>query len=89
MKGAIMEIDLQKEMDDNEDLIFDSFKIKVIEKIKEMMDKKKINKSQLGKRSGLSRAYITRLMKGQLNPTIKSVYKIANVLGCDLIIEFK
>ena len=53
----------------------------LIKQIQIMLKKEKINKAQLGIKSGLSKAYITRLMRGILNPTIKSLLKIADVLG--------
>ena len=45
-------------------------------------DKKKISKSHLARKIGVSRSYITKLEKGNLQPSAGIMFKIADYFGC-------
>jgi transcriptional regulator with XRE-family HTH domain len=54
------------------------------EKIISKMDELKINRVELAKRLGVSKAFITKLLNGNPNMTIKTIVSIALALDCQL-----
>lgn len=62
--------------------------LELTEKIVEIMDRNKVNRAELANRLGVSNAYITKLLNGNPNLTIKSLVSIASALNCDLEISF-
>jgi transcriptional regulator with XRE-family HTH domain len=65
-----------------EGLILD-FTEKIVSKMEEM----KITRAELAKRLGVSKAFISKLLNGNPNLTIKSMMSIADALGCDLSLD--
>ena len=53
--------------------------------IREARKEEKMSQSELGKRIGANKSYISRIENGLIDPTISTVYSIINALG--LIIE--
>ncbi|MCD4785381.1 MAG: helix-turn-helix transcriptional regulator [Candidatus Eremiobacteraeota bacterium] len=51
------------------------------ERICEWMEKQGVNRAELARRLGKSRAYITRMLNGKPNLTIGSLVKVASALG--------
>ena len=51
------------------------------ERICELMEQKNISRADLARKLGKSRAYITRLLNGQPNLTLKTLTQIAVALG--------
>jgi len=47
-----------------------------------------INRAELAKRLGVSKAFITKLLNGNPNLTIKTMVSLAKTLDCDINIEF-
>jgi len=61
----------------NEELISESyFRLSVIEKIFEIMERKKINQTDLAKRMNLSKSQVSRLLSDDRNLTLLSISKI-------------
>lgn len=52
-------------------------------KISAEMDKQGISRSALAKKLCVSPPYVTKLLRGHANLTIRSLAKIASVLGCE------
>jgi len=48
-----------------------------------------INQSQLAKRLGVSRSYISRLEKGTISPSGEMIFKLADFFGCNVEEVFK
>lgn len=65
-----------------EGLILD-FTEKIVLKMKES----KISRSELANRLGVSKAFVTKLLNGNPNLTIKTMMSIADVLDCDLNLD--
>jgi len=65
----------------------ESLILEVTEKIIELMQKEKITKANLAKRLRKSKGYITQLLDGSRNFTIKTIADIFHVLGYSLKIE--
>ncbi len=65
-----------------EELILD-FTEKIVQKMREQ----DISRAELARRLGVSRAFVTKLLNGNPNLTIKTMMSIADVLGCDLNID--
>ena len=59
-------------------------KDEVADEIFELMEQEGINKAELARRLGKSRAYITKVLQGGENLTIESMVKIGLVLGYKL-----
>jgi len=57
------------------------------EKIVARMEELKINRSDLADRLGVSKPFITKLLNGNPNLTIKTMMSIADVLGCELSLD--
>ena len=49
--------------------------------ISEAMEEKGINRTELAKMLGVSRGYVTRLLSGHENMSIKNVVRVLHVLG--------
>jgi transcriptional regulator with XRE-family HTH domain len=65
-----------------EGLILD-FTEKIVIKMQEL----NINRAELAKRLGVSKAFVTKLLNGNPNLTIKTMMSIADVLNCDLNLD--
>ncbi len=63
-------------------------KIDITEQIWKIMEEEGISKSELAKRMGVSRGYITRILGGNTNFTLESLIKISMALKTDLQITF-
>lgn len=59
------------------------------EQICELMEKQKINRAELAKRLGVSPAFITKLLNGNPNLTLKTMMNIASALKSDLNIQIQ
>lgn len=57
------------------------FNLEVVEKIFELMDRKKINQTQLAEKMGLSKSQVSRLLSDERNLTLASIKKIFTALG--------
>lgn len=53
------------------------------------MEQLRMNRAQLAKRLNTSKAYITKILNGNANFTIKSMAAIAHALGCELTIGLR
>jgi ribosome-binding protein aMBF1 (putative translation factor) len=51
------------------------------------MDKKGISRVQLATSLGRSKAFVTKLLKGDANMTIKTMVTVAQALGCNLHLD--
>lgn len=51
-------------------------------KIIDLMCKRNMNQAQLARVSGVRTATVTAILKGNQNPTIKTINKLANGLSC-------
>lgn len=49
--------------------------------IREARKEEKMSQSELGKRIGANKSYISRIENGLIDPTISTVYSIINALG--------
>lgn len=58
-------------------------------RIKELREEKSISQEKLALDAGLNRAYIGYIERGERNPSIETVAKIAKVLGVPLHELFK
>jgi len=54
------------------------------EQVVASMEAQGISRAELAKRLGVSKAFITKLLNGNPNLTIKTMVSLAKTLGCDL-----
>jgi transcriptional regulator with XRE-family HTH domain len=57
------------------------------ERIVEIMDETGVSRAEMARRLGVSKAFVTKLLNGNPNLTIKSMVSIAIALGCEIDID--
>ncbi len=57
------------------------------EKIIAMMDERKVSRAELARRLGVSKAFITKMLNGNPNMTIKTINSLALALDCQLYLD--
>jgi DNA-binding Xre family transcriptional regulator len=57
------------------------------EKIIAMMAQRKVNRVELAKRLGVSKAFVTKLLNGNPNMTIKTINALTLALDCQLYLD--
>lgn len=62
---------------------------RLIARIQELATRKKLSVNGLADFSGLSRGYISELLRGNKSPTVKSLVKIAQALDVEVIDLFR
>ncbi|MBM3473277.1 MAG: helix-turn-helix transcriptional regulator [Armatimonadetes bacterium] len=70
-----------EEWDQDPDFILEGVLLAATERICELMDKHDVSRAELARRLGKSRAYVTRVLNGQPNMTLKTLTQIAVALG--------
>ena len=65
---------------DQTEFDFGQLALKVAEEIAKKMKEKTISKADLAKRLGTSRAYVTNILKGDANLSLKTLAKLQNAL---------
>jgi len=53
-----------------------------------LMEQQRLSRTQLAERMGVSPAYITKILSGNPNLTIKSLLKLADAMGKELTLQF-
>jgi transcriptional regulator with XRE-family HTH domain len=75
--------EFRKDVDfSTEELILD-----LTERITAAMNTLGINRAELAKRLGVSKAFVTKLLNGNPNMTVRTMVSIAKSLGCDVTID--
>lgn len=77
---------LDKYKDDPE-YILQGIILRVSEKIAELMQDQNVTRGQLAEKLGCSPAYITKLLRGSENLTLKKLFEVSQVLEANLIID--
>lgn len=62
----------------------DKLEEEIIGRIKEMMDRRKVNQSELAKELGVHQYDVSRMLNGKPFPSISQLKLIANYLDCDM-----
>lgn len=57
--------------------------------IRALMERQGVNKAELARRVGKSRAYVTQSLGGDRNMTLGSLERFADALNADAVIELK
>lgn len=63
--------------------------LKVAKNIERVMGEQQINNSALAELMGCSKAYITKILRGDANLTIETLAKLSIALNCEPIIQLK
>jgi len=79
--------ELFKNMENDLEFQVESTKIWLLEEILAVMKTNGISRSELGRRLGTSRAYITKLFRANINLTLKSIIQIVNALDAKISIR--
>jgi transcriptional regulator with XRE-family HTH domain len=59
----------------------------VAEQLSSQLEKQSLTRNDLAKRMGVSGAYVTKILNGNPNLTIKSLLKLSDALGQELAIQ--
>jgi transcriptional regulator with XRE-family HTH domain len=59
------------------------------EKIYQKMEDNKLNRVKLAKNMNVSSAYVTKILRGNSNLTVKSLLRLADALDQELIVSFE
>lgn len=60
-----------------------------IESVKARIDRLNLRHQDLADLLGVSRSYVSRILKGEVNLTVDTMNRIAAVLDCELFIALK
>ena len=60
----------------------------VAEEISRLMHEQNMSRAEIAERLGVSRAYVTKILNGNPNLTIKTMLRLAEALGRELAIQF-
>ena len=79
---------LFKQFEQSDTYHIDGAKLEISEQIYLAMEQQGVSNAELARRLGKSRAYITKVLQGNVNFTIESVVKIARALGHKFDFQF-
>jgi len=78
---------LLRQFEESGELALERAKLDVVKQIVKTMEQEGVNKAELARRLGASRAYISQFLQGDVNFTIESIVRIAAAL--DSVVECK
>ena len=79
---------LLEELKDDPEFKLEGLMLEINEDICRFMEKRGITRAELAEKLGTSRAYITKMLNGNPNLTLRSLVNIAHALECDINIRF-
>ncbi len=68
---------------------FETIIYRLTEKIAQKMEEKKITRTELAKRMNVSSPYVTKILRGNANFTLRSMLSLADALDQELKIDFE
>lgn len=78
-----------EEFENDPEFILEGFLLEINEVILEFLKKRGLSKKEFAEELDVSPAYVTKLLNGKPNLTIKSLIKIASVLDLKLNLSFE
>ncbi len=75
---------LLKKFQDDPQFIAEGLLLDINEQLVKLLQEQGVSKSTLAQKLGVSNAYVSKLLNGNENLTIKQLVKIATVLGCGI-----
>jgi transcriptional regulator with XRE-family HTH domain len=79
--------DLNGELRKSAEFLAESLAFKLSLEIKERMKEAGLSQTDLSRRLGVSRAYVSQVLAGKTNMTVLSLAKIAKALGSGLVVD--
>lgn len=79
--------ELFQRLEESDTYRIEALKVEIAEQIYVAMEQQKVKNVDLARRLGTSRAYITKLLQGNVNFTIDSLVKVAEALDCHLNLQ--
>ncbi len=80
--------DLLAKYEQDADYILGGLKVEMSEKIYSAMEKRGVSQAELARRLGKSRAYISKILQGNVNFTLETLSKISQALDYELNFTF-
>jgi transcriptional regulator with XRE-family HTH domain len=78
-----------EEFKDDPEFIAEGIILKLNEKIVIKMEELNITRAELARRLGVTKPFITKLLNGNHNLTVKTMVSIAKALECELMLDKK
>ena len=88
MSINLKKYDFLEGLENDVEFIFEGLKIGILEEIVYNMKVKNISRADLARKLGTSRPYITRMLRANVNFTLKSLVQIARALNIRLNVNF-
>jgi transcriptional regulator with XRE-family HTH domain len=88
MKASARFDALVKKFHDDSEFIAEGLLLDINEQLMKLIHKHSLSQSALAQRLGVSNAYVSKLLNGNENLTIKQLVKIAVTLGCTVDVAF-
>ena len=79
--------DLIEKYKDDAEFRLEGLILDFTERIVATMEEKKISRVELARKLGVSKAFVSKMLNGNPNLTIKSMMSIADALGCELNLD--
>lgn len=79
--------DYLEKFEDDVEFITEKVIIEFTEKIVDRMEKLNLSRTELAKKLGVSKAFITKILNGNPNLTVKTMVSLAKALECKLDID--
>jgi len=74
---------------DDDEFILDGIMLNIAENVSIALKKNNMSKGTFAKELGVSPAYITKLLRGEQNLTVKSLYKISKIFNMNITDLFR
>jgi len=87
MKAAKWFTDKLKEFQDDREFRTEQVIIDFTEKVVAVMRERGMSRVELAQRLGVSKAFVTKLLNGKSNLTIRTIVAITDALGCELVVD--
>lgn len=61
----------------------------LVQKVVEIMARRKMTRIEFARRLGVRPSYVTKLLSGRENMTVKTMEKMAEIVGCEVVITLR
>lgn len=86
--AAIEFANLLADFEQRDSFHIDAAKVEISEQIYQAMRNKGVTEAELSRRLGVSRAYVNKILQGNVNFTIETLVKISRALDCKFEFQF-
>jgi len=77
-----------KEVLDTESSDLEALKNRIAQKIEALIERNEMSRAEFAKQLGVSAPYVTKLLRGDSNPSLKTLVKVARACDAEIQIDF-